>query len=66
MAADPSLRTIFIDSIVEFCAQFGFEGVDFDWEYPSFFEGSSMDDKGGEKTKANLKRRIWKGGIIAG
>ena len=40
MAADPARRKIFIDSIVPFLELYGFEGVDFDWEYPGDREGS--------------------------
>jgi len=34
MAADPAKRQIFLDSIVPFVKEYGFEGVDLDWEYP--------------------------------
>ena len=44
MAADPALRTRFIDSVLEFVERFGFEGVDFDWEYPGFFEGADPEN----------------------
>ena len=44
MARDPNLRTIFIDSVVAFLQKFGFEGLDFDWEYPGFFEGSDPEN----------------------
>jgi len=34
MAADPNKRQIFLDSIIPFIKEYGFEGVDLDWEYP--------------------------------
>ena len=34
MAADPVKRQTFLDSIIPFVQKYGFEGVDFDWEYP--------------------------------
>ncbi|MDR1530818.1 MAG: chitinase [Clostridiales bacterium] len=33
-AADPALRVKFAGSCVETIAQYGFDGVDFDWEFP--------------------------------
>ena len=45
MAADPAKRKTFIDSVIELCLQFGFDGADLDWEYPAFFEGSSVSDR---------------------
>ena len=32
--ADPSLRAAFIDSIFAFCDLYGYDGADFDWEFP--------------------------------
>lgn len=35
MARDPALRANFVASVVEFLLRFGFDGLDFDWEYPA-------------------------------
>ncbi|MFH1071642.1 MAG: glycoside hydrolase family 18 protein [Candidatus Glassbacteria bacterium] len=34
VAADPALRRKFIGNLLEFCRQHGYDGIDFDWEYP--------------------------------
>ena len=34
VAADPAKRQIFLDSLIPFVKKYGFDGVDFDWEYP--------------------------------
>lgn len=43
MASDPMKRDIFIKSSVSFVARFGFDGIDFDWEYPGSRPGSDLE-----------------------
>jgi len=43
MASDPERRRIFIDSVMRFVSTFGFDGIDFDWEYPGDREGSDPE-----------------------
>ena len=43
MVSDPALRAKFTDSVVDFMLRFGFDGFDFDWEYPANRGGEPMD-----------------------
>jgi chitinase len=44
MVSDPALRAKFTDSVVDFMLRFGFDGFDFDWEYPAN-RGGEPEDK---------------------
>ncbi len=35
VTADPVLRAVFVGNILDFCGRYGYDGADFDWEYPS-------------------------------
>lgn len=35
MAADSNVRKTFIDKVIKFCEDNGYDGVDIDWEYPA-------------------------------
>ena len=43
MAKDDVKRSTFIASVVPFARAYGFEGIDFDWEYPGSREGTDED-----------------------
>jgi len=43
MASEPERRKIFIDSVMKFVSIFGWDGIDFDWEYPGDREGADPE-----------------------
>lgn len=45
MAASPSKRSVFVNSVFDFLVQHGFDGFDLDWEYPTERDGSPADRK---------------------
>uniref|UniRef100_A0A1S4KVH5 chitinase n=2 Tax=Ixodes scapularis TaxID=6945 RepID=A0A1S4KVH5_IXOSC len=47
MVSDRSQRQKFVRSAVKFCREHGFDGLDLDWEYPSFRDGGKPEDKTG-------------------
>ena len=56
MAADPAKRNTFITSVVNFLGYYGFEGVDFDWEYPGVREGADAEND--KENYATLVREL--------
>lgn len=43
MAADPTQRSKFVTSVLNFVLTYGFDGFDFDWEYPANRGGDPID-----------------------
>lgn len=53
MAKDPVERGKFVASVVDFLNTYNFDGLDFDWEYPSDRGGDPVD-KVSDKTQVRL------------
>jgi chitinase len=43
MANNPTTRAFFVNSVVQFVRQHGFDGFDIDWEYPAQRGGVPSD-----------------------
>lgn len=61
MVSDRSQRQKFVRSAVKFCREHGFDGLDLDWEYPSFRDGGKPEDKTGYAQLIKVRKFILEG-----
>jgi hypothetical protein len=59
LVADEELRKTFVESAVRFLRLHSFDGLDLDWEYPAFREGSSTQDKDGYAKLIQVRFRLY-------
>jgi hypothetical protein len=53
IGADDNLRKVFVDNVVDVVRQYGFDGVEMDWEYPRYATGADY-----EKTIVLLSEKL--------
>lgn len=42
---DPVKRAVLVNAVISFLSKYGFDGLDFDWEYPSRRDSDNPEDK---------------------
>ena len=53
IAADEQLRKVFVDNVIGVVEQYGFDGVELDWEYPTYAASANY-----EKTVIQLSEKL--------
>ncbi|XP_012275650.1 chitinase-3-like protein 1 [Orussus abietinus] len=61
---NPSLRSTFVNNVVNFVEKYGFDGFDVDWEYPAQRGGSAEDVQNFVQLLKELKARLAPKGLL--
>lgn len=64
MASTPGAQDAFVESVLRFVAHFGFDGFDFDWEYPGARGGIAEDRENFVQVLTKLKARLSKWNLM--
>jgi len=64
MVADPERRKTFVKSVLGFCREHNFDGLDLDWEYPGKRGGSAEDKSNFIKLIRELKEAFRPNGLL--
>lgn len=58
MASTPETQDAFVESVINFIVYYGFDGFDFDWEYPTQRGGITNDKENFNQLLQKLKTRF--------
>jgi len=64
MAADPTKRAVFIQSVIDLLVKYNFDGMDFDWEYPADRGGNPYDKENYITVITELKNALAPRGLM--
>ncbi|KAL2712674.1 acidic mammalian chitinase-like isoform X1 [Vespula squamosa] len=64
VAANPTLRAKFVNSVIEFLKKYGFNGFDVDWEYPNQRGGKPADKENFVTLLKELREEFDKHGFL--
>lgn len=64
MVSDQRYREAFIDSVIRLLVQYDFDGLDFDWEYPSERGGVAADKQNFGLLLKELKQTLSKWDLL--
>lgn len=64
LAASPPRRKVFVESVLEFMKNYGFDGLDLDWEFPGSRGGGPQDKENFSRLVKELSAVLKKRGLL--
>lgn len=58
LVSEPQRRAAFVSHVVSFLQEYGFDGLDLDWEYPGY-QSSPQDREGKGSVSASFHKQIY-------